>query len=289
MISIVIPAFNEEKLLPECLESLRNQDYAGGYEIIVVDNGSTDDTARVAAGFGAKVVSCISRGVVYARQAGAQAASGDIIIQGDADTVYLRDWLTRIASYFSAHPKTVALAGAYVYKDPPGWARFEYSGRYIMNIIGLLLFGRPVYISGANFAFRREAFLKTKGYDAESLYPDQWGISHSLSQVGKIYYDRTVLVHTSTRRVQIPFHLILLNIGLNSSRIFIHFIKHSINLSRTTSAKLPYLKASAKRAALILLIVITCLFLYVYIAPKAQVFGNPVTIQGLLSIPSFNQ
>ena len=81
MISIVIPARNEEKLLPDCLGSLRNQDYPGDYEIIVVDNGSTDATADIARSFGAKVIAANAEGsVFYARQAGADAARGDIII-----------------------------------------------------------------------------------------------------------------------------------------------------------------------------------------------------------------
>ena len=289
VISIVIPAFNEEKLLPLCLESLKSQNHQGSYEIIVVDNASTDGTARIAAEFGAKVVSCPKRGVAYARQAGAQTASGDIIVQADADTIYPEDWLSRIASYFASHPRTVALAGSYVYKDPPFWAAFEYIARYLINILGLLLLGRPVCISGANFAFRREAFLKTNGYNPESLYPDQWGISRSLSQVGKIYYDTSVLVFTSTRRVQMPFHLIVLSIALNSSRIFAHFIRHSVNLSRTLAARLSPLKALARRTALILLIIITCLFVYGYVAPRGQVFGKPVTIAELLKITGFNQ
>jgi glycosyltransferase involved in cell wall biosynthesis len=55
MISIVIPALNEEQFLPECLESLNGQEYCGDYEITVVDNSSTDDTSKVAREFGAKV------------------------------------------------------------------------------------------------------------------------------------------------------------------------------------------------------------------------------------------
>src|SRR3990170_4121965 len=128
IISVVIPAFNEEKLFPQCLESLKNQNYAGKCEVIVVDNASTDSTARVAGEFGAKVVFCPRRGVVYARQAGAQVASGDIIVQGDADTVYPKDWLSRIARHFVSHPRSVALAGSFVYKNPPRWARLEFLG-----------------------------------------------------------------------------------------------------------------------------------------------------------------
>ena len=80
MISIVIPALNEEKYLPDCLQSLRNQDYTGSYEIIIADNGSTDGTVRVAQKFMARVVPCAEKkSVFYARQIGADFAQGDII------------------------------------------------------------------------------------------------------------------------------------------------------------------------------------------------------------------
>lgn len=274
MISVVIPALNEERFLPQCLESLKNQDYEGDYEIIVVDNASTDDTARVAAEFGARVISCPKKGVVYARQAGANLATGDIIVQADADTIYPRDWLSRIAKHFSSHPRSVALAGTYIYKDPPPWAGFEYFGRYLINIIGRLLFGRPVYISGANFAFRREAFLKANGYDASSLYPDQWGISHRLSRVGKVSYDKTLLVSTSARRVQKPFRIFLLDIELNSARIFAHFIKHDADLFRRLVMRLPLVRTPARLAASVSLAIIVSLLSYGYVAPTAQVFGK---------------
>ena len=78
MISIVIPALNEEKLLSGCLESLRNQDYCDEYEIIVADNGSNDKTADIARSLGAKVIACSKKkSVFYARQVGADAARGD--------------------------------------------------------------------------------------------------------------------------------------------------------------------------------------------------------------------
>jgi len=286
-ISIVIPAFNEEKLLPLCLESLKSQNYHGSYEIIVVDNACTDDTAHIATELGAKVVSCPKRGVAYARQAGAQVASGDIIVQADADTIYPNDWMKRIANHFSSHPRTVALAGTYVYKDPPLWASIEYIIRYLMNIGGLLVFGRPVAISGANFAFRSEAFLKTSGYNPESLQPDQWGISRSLSQIGKIYYERTLMVFTSTRRVQMPFYQIIFNIVLNISGILAHLIKHSLNQSRAFVKRFPPLKTSARWTAFIVLLIVACLFVYGYITPAAQDFGM-LTIPKLFEIPPIN-
>ncbi len=275
MISVVIPAFNEEKFLPKCLESLQNQDYEGDYEIIVADNASADATARVAAEFGVRVVSCPKKGVVYARQAGAQAASGNIIVQADADTTYLGDWLSRIAQHFAEHPRSVALAGTFTYnKNTPWWARFEFSGRYLLNSVGQLLLGRPVCISGANFAFRREAFLKTNGYDPGSLYPDQWGISRSLSRVGKIAYDKSLLAFTSTRRVEQPWGILLLHILLNIVRMIIHFIKHGANLFKRLAMRLLLVRTPARLIVLASSVSIISFLLYGYIAPGAQVFGK---------------
>lgn len=79
VISVVIPAFNEEKLLPQCLESLKNQDYKDGYEIIIVDNGSTDNTGKVAREFGSRVILYPEKGVVYARQMGVYSALGAVV------------------------------------------------------------------------------------------------------------------------------------------------------------------------------------------------------------------
>ncbi len=275
MISVVIPAFNEEKFLPQCLESLKNQDYEGDYEIIVVDNGSTDNTIKIAREHGARVVLCSQRGVVHARQAGADAALGDIIVQAAADPVYPRDWLARIAKHFSSHPKSVALAGTYIYKDPPRWAWIEYFLRYFVNrMIGVPFFGRPVSVAGANFAFRREAFLKAGGYEAYSLYPDQWGISRSLSKTGKVSYDKTLSVITSSRRVQRSLPFVLAHLVLNSSRVFAHFLRHNINLLRTFTRRLPLIRTPARLGISIFLVSIITILAFGYAVPTSQVFGK---------------
>ena len=249
-ISVVIPAYNEEKLLPQCLDSLNRQDYRGDYEIIVVDNDSADATARIATEFGARVVSCPERGVAYARQAGAQATLGEIIVQADADTLYPADWLSRIARHFTTDQKSAALAGVYVYQDGPRWAWLEYSARYLLNMAGVLLLRRPVAIPGANFAFRREAFMATEGYNPEALYPDQWGISYSLSRRGKVAYVRTLKVFTSTRRVQEPFLSLVYDVFLSSIRLLARFIQYNTRLLRAPAPQEHLRKSAAKRVAL---------------------------------------
>ncbi|MEK7562773.1 MAG: glycosyltransferase family A protein, partial [Patescibacteria group bacterium] len=108
-ISVVIPAFNEEATLGACLESIVNQDVPA-HEVIVVDNGSIDGTAKVAGDFGAKIISETRPGIVHARNAGFNAATGDVIARIDADTRAPRDWIRRIRDHFVSNDCD-ALAG----------------------------------------------------------------------------------------------------------------------------------------------------------------------------------
>src|SRR3990167_3170408 len=94
-ISIVIPAYNEEKYLPHTLQSiqklLRKPD-----EIIVIDGESTDQTGAIAKQFGAKVIRIPKTTIGAARQAGLVAATGEIVATTDADTIVPTLWLNKI-------------------------------------------------------------------------------------------------------------------------------------------------------------------------------------------------
>ncbi len=106
-ISVVIPAHNEEAYLPACLESLARQDFAFPYEVIVVNNGSTDKTAEVARRLGAIVVDEPHFGITWARQRGLEHSKGEIIACVDADTYVASDWLRQIHEAFSKDKETV--------------------------------------------------------------------------------------------------------------------------------------------------------------------------------------
>ena len=89
--SVVVPAYNEAASLPAALDSLRRQDVGDDhFEIIVVDNGSDDDTPAIARSYGARVVVEPRRGVCDARQAGVDAARGEFVVSTDADTTHPR-------------------------------------------------------------------------------------------------------------------------------------------------------------------------------------------------------
>jgi len=111
-ISVVIPAYNEERYLRRTIRSLKNQTLKAN-EIIVVDNGSTDKTKEVAESLGAKVIIEKRKGVGFARRAGFEKALYDIIVTTDADTIFPKNWLSRIEKTFAENPRVIAVGGPY--------------------------------------------------------------------------------------------------------------------------------------------------------------------------------
>ncbi len=99
-ISIIIPAYNEERYLARCLDAIAHQSIRA-YEVIVVDNGSTDGTANVARRY--PFVTLLReprRGRPLAQKAGFNAATGVILARIDADAIVPPDWVAQIAEYF---------------------------------------------------------------------------------------------------------------------------------------------------------------------------------------------
>lgn len=216
-ISVVIPAFNEEKFLPKCLESLKNQDFKN-FEVIVVDNNSTDKTAEIAKNFGAIVFSEKNQGVAFARQKGFLEARGEIIASTDADTILPKNWLSRIFDSMSLKatesPATEGGIGGEFQKDKNlvafGGSCILYSGPLSAKLAArcflpsLLLLDKKFFggwsLMGCNFALRKSAFLKIGGFNTNLKLNEDIEISHRLRKVGKVILDPNFKVKTSGRR-----------------------------------------------------------------------------------------
>jgi glycosyltransferase involved in cell wall biosynthesis len=198
--SIVVPAYNEAAYLGRALDSLLHQDYNGRYEVIVVDNNSTDGTAAVAAQYGVSVVKEPQQGVCAARQRGVDCATGEIIISTDADTTQPRDWLRTIDARFAESERVVAVAGPCRYQDPSWWAK-----AYPVLLFGLVakvyaLTGFVFYVSATNIAVRRTAF---PGYDLRLTQGgDELDLVRRLRRRGHVSWERQNVVTTSARRLQ---------------------------------------------------------------------------------------
>jgi peptidoglycan-N-acetylglucosamine deacetylase len=273
MISVVVPAFNEENYIRECLESLKNQDYAGDYEIIVVDNGCTDKTAQIVQDMGVRLVRCLKKGVSHARQAGSEASSAEIIVQADADTLYPRWWLSRIWEQFRGHPEAAAIAGTFIYSHPPWWAYAEYSLRVIFNYLSFWVLGRPFIISGANLAFYKKHLVKIGGYDQSAYSSDQFNISTRLSKVGKIIYDSRSWCATSNRSVAKPIYVIVRDFFRHLS----YFARHILNRSKVPNSTRSGNAWKVSRKTLIISLIgliLVGLLSYGYFIPASPIFGK---------------
>jgi len=211
-LSVVIPAYNEADFLPRCLESLAKQKDTPNYEVIVVDNASTDNTAEVAKGYGARVIHESEKGVVHARQAGLEAARGEIIVSTDADSFFPEFWIHNIYSFFLEHPEASGLAGNYHFYKAPLWARIMPAVLGFLVWTSSLVLHRPVYVAGVNLSFRKSAF---PGYDARYYQgADERGVLLEIMKHGRVYVTLKNPVQTSSRRVNQGFwHSMIMTAG----------------------------------------------------------------------------
>jgi len=197
--SVVIPAYNEAEFLGSCLDSLLAQDFRDSYEIIVVDNNSTDATADVARSYGVIVVHEPKPGVCSARQCGTAAARGEIIVSTDADTSFASDWLSRIDRAFRDDPARVAVAGPCRFADPPWWGRVYTAVLFTVVSLVARLTGRILYVTATNIAFRRSAW---PGYDTEATQGgDELDLLRRLRSRGPVAFVLSNPTFTSSRRL----------------------------------------------------------------------------------------
>jgi len=198
MISVVIPSFNEEERIEQCLVSLTKQDLPRSeYEIIVVDGGSKDKTREIAEKYADLVFIQTSPKVGGARNDGALRAKGDIIATTDSDTILPPDWLMRIKENFT-DPEVVMLYG-------PVWPiESTIKNRlYLFFANSFAHFGylthTVLFTLGCNSIFRAEPFIAAGMYRVSDA-GDDLEVAHRIRNIGKVKFDRKLFVGFSMRR-----------------------------------------------------------------------------------------
>lgn len=206
-LSFVIPAYNEEEYIGECLEAIVTQKTTLPYdvEVIVVNNNSTDRTEEVVRHYpGVKLVTEKEKGIVRARRAGYLVATGDLIANVDADNRIPRGWIRKVMDSFEDDKRLVALSGPVVYYDAPFKVRFFtrlfYYFALFMNVLNPYLF--PV-LQGGNFVVRRSAMEQLGGYatDPDLFYGEDTDVARRLNKVGKVKFTFKLPIKSSGRRL----------------------------------------------------------------------------------------
>lgn len=162
-ISVVVCAFNAQSTLQECLEALRKVDYPD-FEVIVVNDGSTDATGAIAGQYPVRLIATPNRGLSNARNTGLQAANGEIVAYLDSDAYPDPDWLKYLAAAF-LDSNYVGIGGPNL--APPGLgALAECFDNAPGGPAHVLLTDREAeHIPGCNMAFRRDNLLAVGGFD----------------------------------------------------------------------------------------------------------------------------
>jgi len=199
-ITVIVPAYNEEKYIGDCLKSLLDNPPENLEEIIVVNNSSTDNTAAIAARFSrVRVVEEPVKGLTHARQRGLKEAKSDLLAYVDADTRINRHWYDVLNRAFASDPKLVCLSGPYNYYDlgelNRAWINFYW------RLVILTYWMNRCVVIGGNFAARKSALEKMGGFDTSiAFYGEDTNIARRIRSVGKIRFSREFTLLTSGRR-----------------------------------------------------------------------------------------
>jgi lipopolysaccharide/colanic/teichoic acid biosynthesis glycosyltransferase/glycosyltransferase involved in cell wall biosynthesis len=196
MISVVIPAHNAAETIADCVAALQRQTLPRKeYEIIVVDDGSTDGTRLLAETAGATVVRQERAGPAAARNAGIRVANGEIVCFTDADCQPTADWLAQMTIPF-ANPDIVGCKGIYATRQRSLVARFvqiEYEDKYD------LLRGqeRIDFIDTYSAAYRRAVLQANGGFDERFPYLEDQELSFRLAARGyhMVFQPAAVVYH----------------------------------------------------------------------------------------------
>ena len=206
-VSIIIPAFNEEKTILQTLGSICHNTTSKSVEIVVVDNNSTDETAALVKACGIACVSENKQGITFARNCGLRHARGKYIINADADTIYPAFWIEELIlpleqsqevaltyGRFSFLPTGKATRGTYFF--------YEHFADLSRNL-NKYLKDEAMNVYGFNSAFRKEHALQVDGYDHPPGSNEDGYLALKLRNrgFGKLFYAKKALVWTNDRSI----------------------------------------------------------------------------------------
>jgi glycosyltransferase involved in cell wall biosynthesis len=209
-LSFVIPAYNEELLIAQCVRSVLAEIERSGIpaEVVVVNNASTDRTKEIALGFkGVRVVDEPTKGLTYARSAGMHATNGEIIANIDSDTMLPIGWLTTVTTRFASDPELVALSGPFIYYDLHPFQRVSvrifYMVGYVLHLFNHYVLRKGAMLQGGNFVIRRDAFERVGGFNTSiAFYGEDTDVACRLAKVGKVVWTWKLPVYASGRRLK---------------------------------------------------------------------------------------
>jgi glycosyltransferase involved in cell wall biosynthesis len=196
-LSLIIPAYNEEKYIEKCLLSIVSQKEKPD-EIIVVDNNCSDRTTIIAKKYNARIVKEKKQGMIHARNAGFDAAKYELIGRIDADTILPAYWISKIKSDFK-NKKIEALSGPVSYY---GFPASKFLSLLFFKIISLVL--KTDCLFGPNMIIKKNAWEKVKNtvcLKDRDVHEDL-DLTIHMKKHAKIKFDRKLTITTDRMRLR---------------------------------------------------------------------------------------
>jgi glycosyltransferase involved in cell wall biosynthesis len=197
IVSIIIPAKNEEKNIKRCLRSIKDIEYPrDDFEVIVVDNGSNDSTVKVSESLGAAVYTKTDITISALRNYGAQKAKGRVLAFLDADCTVNQDWLQNAEKYFGR--EDVACFGAPpIIPDNATWVQETW---YLVRKKKKKV-EEVSWLESMNMFIRKDIFDQIDGFDESLITCEDVDISYRLAKRGRILSDsKIVAIHWGEAR-----------------------------------------------------------------------------------------
>ena len=202
-VSVVIPAYNEEKYIKKCLVSVTNQ-VVPADEIVVVNNNSTDKTVAIAKKFEVKIINEKKQGMTPARNKGFNEAKYEIIARCDADCIVPPDWIKIIKDNFEKR-KIDALSGPVFFYDSKFLKKTSTIPSHLaLESLKILSKGKR-HLVGPNMSLTKKIWNKVKSHvtvDDSKVHEDM-DLSLNIAKIGgKTEYDPDLIVGISARRLK---------------------------------------------------------------------------------------
>ena len=222
-VSVIVPVYNAEKTLEECIQSIFDLDYPKEkLEPIFVNNASTDNTVQILKKYEdkIKILSENKRGPAAARNKGLQNASGEIIAFTDSDCMVEKNWLENINPFFQ--DEKIGIIGGKILAKPP-YNEVEKFGEFIHDHNSAINLFKPPYVITMNWASRLSVLKEMNFFNEDFIRCEDVDLSHRIYMAGYkiVYAPEAIVYHRNEKTLHGLFREGYLH-GLYS----IQFIKH---------------------------------------------------------------
>lgn len=202
IVSVIVPAKNEEVLLPQCLHALTHQNTTVPYEVIVVDSNSHDNTARIAKKADVRYINEPKKGKIFGFIRGVSEARGSILCFTEADCTVPASWVETIARYFENNPSVAAISGGYTFhKATPHENILVRIALSITHFLSMLWY-RNATFRCSNSAIKKSVYDAIGGFNKnfQELYDTDLG--KRAGHVGAVHHVEAMEIKNSDRRVR---------------------------------------------------------------------------------------